>query len=65
MKHLSICTPTFNRHKPLKLLNERFLSKVLEHSPDDVELLVYYDSGLAIAQANRLMLHEKIRYQHN
>ena len=65
MKHLSICIPTFNRHEPLKLLNERFLSRVFELYPDDVEVLICDDSELATAQANRLVLHEKIRYQHN
>lgn len=65
MKHLSICIPTFNRHEPLKLLNERFLSRVLELYPDDVEVLICDDSELATAQANRLVLHEKIRYQYN
>ena len=65
MKHLSICIPTFNRHEPLKLLNERFLSRVLELFPDDVEVLICDDSELAIAQANRSVLHKSIRYQHN
>ena len=65
MIHLSICIPTFNRHEPLKLLNENFLSKVLELFPDNVEVLICDDSELAIAQANQLVLHKKIRYQHN
>jgi glycosyltransferase involved in cell wall biosynthesis len=65
MIHLSICIPTFNRHEPLKLLNEKFLSKVLELFPDNVEVLICDDSELAIAQANQLVLHKKIRYQHN
>lgn len=65
MKHLSICIPTFNRHEPLKLLNEQFLSRVLERYPDDVEVLICDDSELATARANQVVLHEKIRYQHN
>ena len=46
-------------------MNERFLSRVLEFFPDDVEVLICDDSELAIAQANQLVLHKNIRYQHN
>jgi glycosyltransferase involved in cell wall biosynthesis len=65
MKYLSICIPTFNRHEPLKSLNESFLSKVLELYSEDVEVLICDDSELTVAQANQSILHEKIRYRHN
>ena len=62
---LSICLPTYNRHKPLRELSEQFFSKALEHYQDQVEIVICDDSTHEISAANQQVLHPSVRYTHN